>query len=61
MEIAVWVTIAMFSAGVIYHSGRLSVRVEHLEDWRRAMDHKLEKIDHGIDNIREALNARKVQ
>lgn len=34
MDSAVYVTIAIFMIGVIFHSGRLSARVDKLEEWR---------------------------
>ncbi len=34
IDAAATIAIAMFMAGVIYQAGRMSVRVEKLEEWR---------------------------
>lgn len=34
MELGVAVTIALFVIGIAYQTGRLTVRVEKLEEWR---------------------------
>ncbi len=59
METGVMVTIAIFILGVTFHSGRLSVRVEHLEEWRCEFDDRLEKMLKALGNIEDAVNARK--
>lgn len=59
MDLAIQVTLAIFAAGVIYHSGRLSVRVEHLEEWRREVGDELRHMSEGIASIVQAVNARK--
>lgn len=59
METGVLVTISIFVLGVVYHSGRLSVRVEHLEDWRRELSPIIKEIGESIANIEQAVIARK--
>lgn len=34
MFIGVFVTLALFFAGVVYHAGQLSQRISNLEQWR---------------------------
>ena len=48
MEQAAAVAIGLFMAGVIYQAGRLTARVEKLEEWRNEILSKLERIDAGL-------------
>lgn len=41
MSIAVYVSLAVFVAGVIYASGRLSARVDAIEAWRSEVKSEL--------------------
>lgn len=46
MELALQVTIGIFMAGIIFQSGRLSTRVDKLEEWRGEMRAQFEAL-HG--------------
>jgi hypothetical protein len=38
------VAILLFVAGLIYHAGRMSMRVQHLEEWRGELLDQLREI-----------------
>lgn len=56
METALTVTLGMFFAGIIYAAGRLSSRVESLEEWRRTMEPKLDAIHAAIRQVQHAVD-----
>lgn len=51
METAGIVAIALFMIGVVYGAGRLTVRVEKLEEWRGEVLAELRTIHHKLDAI----------
>lgn len=51
MPTAVWVTIAIFFAGVIFAMGRFSSRVESLEHWRDEVREDLTRIRADLDYL----------
>jgi len=53
MDIAIVVTLALFCAGVIYHSGRLAARVDGLEGWQKSVAHEIRDIREGIASLVE--------
>ena len=56
MDIAVLVTLAIFIAGVIYHSGQLSSRVDNLETWRTEVKDDIKTIRAVVDRVDGALH-----
>lgn len=60
METAVQVSIAIFAAGVIYHSGRLSARVDALELWRSEIRADLAKLLEGIHRLEGLIKGEEV-
>lgn len=55
MNTAVTVTIAIFMIGVIFQAGRLSVRVEKLEEWRLELMTELKGIRSALRKIENAV------
>lgn len=51
MNLALEVTVAIFLAGIIFAAGRLTSRVESLEDWRGEVKGDLHRIRDGIDRL----------
>jgi hypothetical protein len=58
MNAATMVAVAVFMAGVIYQSGRLTVRIELLEAWREEARADLREIRQSIAEIKVALLKR---
>ena len=44
VEFGVLVTIFIFLAGIIYHAGRMSARLDTLESWRNSMRNDMHEI-----------------
>lgn len=55
IEQAAAVALALFMAGVIYHSGRLSARVEHLERWREEVRREFNQMFAVLRRIERAV------
>ncbi len=58
MDNAVVVTIAIFAAGVIYQAGRLTVRVEKLEQWREENLRELNTIHAALRHIESLITGQ---
>lgn len=55
MTVAVSVTLAIFAAGIIYQTGKLSARVESLEAWRLELRADLKGIYSAIDDVKRLI------
>lgn len=55
LNTAIYVTIAIFMAGVVFQFGRLTARLEHLEEWRRDMIGALNTIHDQLREIRDLV------
>lgn len=60
VDVAATVTIAIFLAGVIYHAGRLSARLDNLESWRTDVCDDIRAIRGIVDNVAGAVTARRL-
>lgn len=59
-EIVLPIAAAIAIGGIIFHAGRLSARVDALEHGHEKMDDDVEAIRAALENIREAITARRV-
>lgn len=50
-DAATLIAVALFIVGIVYHAGRLSSRVERLEDWRSEVRDDLKTIRTVTDSI----------
>lgn len=55
MNTAIEVTIALFMITVIFHTGRLTARVEHLEEWRKEFLTEFHEIRNGIARLERLI------
>jgi hypothetical protein len=53
--VGIGVTVAIFLLGVTYQCGRLSARVESLEQWRARMDTALDNVHNGLRSIEQLI------
>jgi len=59
MDLAVQVTLAIFCAGVIFHTGRLTSRVESIEKWREEITADIKRIAETTGYIDGALRGER--
>jgi len=57
-DVAIGVTVGIFLLGLAYQSGRLSVRVESLEQWRDELRKEIHAIYAAAQRMEDAARAR---
>lgn len=55
MNVAIEVTVAIFMIGIIFGAGRLTARVESLENWRNEVRNSLNILHQEINHVAELI------
>jgi hypothetical protein len=59
MELGAQIAIALFMVGVIFQAGRLTVRVEKLEEWREELRVSFDVLHRELGEIKDLVGDRR--